>query len=179
MTLSLIDETTGEVVSVQLAELHETARAAADAFVLADRARLDLVALQARIDEAVAVQFPELKELTRHEANLKAEYQQQQQALRDAALAFWRSLPEGAGKKLLGGAVTIAQAERVTFYDAKTALDWCDECRPEWIKREPDKKLIEKLARADATAIPREVMVIDVVIETRIAEAALAELAVI
>lgn len=174
-----IDPETGEVLSGELATLHDMARAAADAFVLADRARLDLAELQARVDEAIAAQFPELKELTRHAANLKAEYQVQQQSLREAALSFWRSLPAGAGKTLLGGAVQIAEATRVVEYNAQSALDWCDECRPEWVIREADKKMIEKLARADVGMVPPEVMRLEVVAETRVKESALAELAAV
>lgn len=179
MLIGKIDPETGEVVNGELSALHEAARAAADAFVMADRARLDLAELQARVDEHIAQQFPQLAELTRHAANLKAEYQQQQQALRDVALAFWRSLPEGAGKTLLGGAVQIAEVVRVVAYDEKAALDWCDECRPEWVIREADKKMIENLARADVGMVPPEVLKLKVVAQTRIKEAALAELAAV
>lgn len=173
-----IDPDTGVIVSGELDVLNSLARTAADAYVAQDRARLDLAELQARVDEHIAQMFPQLAELTRHAANLKAEYQQQQQALRDAALAFWRSLPQGAGKTLLGGTVTIAEAVRVVSYDEKAALDWCDECRPEWIIRKADKPMIEKLARADVGMIPPEVIKLELVAETRIKEAALAELAV-
>ena len=179
MLIGKIDPETGEVLGGELSALHEMARAAADAFVLADRARLDLAALQARVDAAIAAQFPELKELTRHASNLATEYQQQQQALRDAALTFWRSLPAGAGKTLLGGAVQIAEAVRVVEYNADAALEWCEECKPEWVIKTADKKMVEKLARADVGMIPPEVMKLEVVAETRIKEAALAELAAV
>lgn len=177
--ISTIDLETGEVVSGELSALHEMARAAADAYVAQDRARLDLAELQARVDEHIAQQFPQLAELTRHAANLKAEYQQQQQALRDVALTFWRSLPEGAGKTLLGGAVQIAEAVRVVEYNADAALEWCEECKPEWVIKTADKKMVEKLARADVGMIPPAVMKLEVVAETRIKEAALAELAAV
>lgn len=174
-----IDPDTGVIVSGELDVLNSLARTAADAYVAQDRARLDLAELQARVDEHIAQQFPELKELTRHAANLKTEYATQQQALRDAALAFWRSLPAGAGKTLLGGAVTIAEAVRVVEYNEVEALEWAEECRPEWVIKTADKKMIEKLARADVGMIPPEVMKLELVAETRIKEAALAELAAV
>ena len=180
MLIGKIDPDTGEVIaSGELSALHEQARAAADAFVMADRARLDLVALQEKVDAAIAAQFPELKELTRHAANLATEYQAQQQALRDAALTLWKSLPEGAGKTLLGGAITIAEAVRVVEYNAAAALEWCEECKPEWIIKTADKKLIEKLARADVGMVPPEVLKLETVAETRVKESALAELAAV
>lgn len=172
---SQIDPETGEVISGELATLHAQARAAADAYVEMSTAQMELGDLQRRIDEIIARRFPQLKTLKQRAADLERVYTEQQTALRAAALEFWQSLPEGAGKSLLGGAVTIAEAQRVTFYDPATALEWCEEMHPDFIRMEADKKLIEKQARIGL--VPPEVMKVETVTETRIREAALAELA--
>lgn len=170
-----IDPETGEVISGELAALHTQARAAADVYVEMSRARMDLADLQRVVDALIAEQFPQLAELRKAEAALTAAYASHQEALREAARAFWMSLPSGAGKTLLGGAVTIAEAQRVTFYDAKVALEWCEEMRPDFIKHEADKKKVETAARIGL--VPPGVMKVETVIETRVKEAALAELA--
>lgn len=170
-----IDPETGEVISGELAALHVQARAAADAYVEMSIVQMELGDLQRRIDEIIARRFPQLKALKQRAADLERVYTEQQTALRAAALEFWQSLPEGAGKSLLGGAITIAQTERVTYYDAVIALEWCEEMRPDFIRMEADKKLIEKQARIGL--VPPEVMKVEKVTETRIREAALAELA--
>lgn len=177
-----IDIQTGELLEITTPEmkklhtLQSAAVEAANAYAAYDRARLDYEAQQMAAQAEIERLFPHLKALMERVEALKGTYETCQQALREAALATWRALPD-AGKTYLGGAVSIAETERVTHYDPAQALAWAIEMnRGDLIKQQVDKAALQKLV-LNGLEIPGEVIICERIAETRIKESVLARLA--
>lgn len=170
-----VDAQTGELVNPANADLLALARQTADAFVDSERARLAYEGLEATIRERIALEYPQLASIREQVAQTRIAYEDAQARLRDTALACWREDKAG-GKRLLGGAITIAESQRVTFYDEAAALDWCVEMHAtHLIMKSVDKRGIEQYARKKQ--LPREVMTLETIAETRVNVSALAALA--
>lgn len=169
----VVDPETGVVmrdsaaVDEPLARFIGAADAAADTLRALERTNMELAIVERLIEDLIAEKFPQLKEMRRFQKNLQTAYSEAESALRAAAVEAWESFPAGASKSLLGGAVTIREAQRVTHYDPAGAIDWCQECAPDLLKIEANKSGIEKRLKAGAE-VPAQIMQVTTVIETAI-----------
>lgn len=165
-----LDTETGELLTQEAYALHVAALNAANAFAAYDRARLDMEALNAAVEETVRTMFPEFAALKEALAGLKKAYDAAQDALRTAALA--QHTATGV-KTFYGGAVGVSEATRRTHYDAKAAHDFILESR-RWDLFKIDEAALNKLAKAGE--VPEAIVKFETVAETRVSEAKLSAL---
>lgn len=165
-----LDTETGELLTPEAYALHVAALNAANAFAAYDRARLDMEAINRRIEEAIASQFPEFAALKEAVAGLKKAYEEAQELLRTAAPAQYAVT---GTKTFYGGAVGVSEVSRKTHYDAKAAHDWAVEMNRLDLLT-PNEKAMTELAKAKQ--LPDAVMKFETVLETRLTESKLSAL---
>lgn len=165
-----LDTETGELLTPEAYALHVAALNAANAFAAYDRARLDVEAMNAAVEEAVRKMFPEFAEVKEALAGLKKAYEEAQTALRTAALAQYAVT---GTKTFYGGAVGVSEVSRKTHYDAKAAHDWAVEMNRLDLLT-PNEKAMTELAKAKQ--LPEAIVRFETVAETRVSEAKLSAL---
>ncbi len=153
---------TGEVISTEEHDLRELGKQVKERGALLELKKADLAEQRLAVDALIRAHFPNLRQQEQEVAELEEEFLNDIHTMRQLALFLHE---DQGSKSFLSGALTVALYDRTTSYNEAEALAWCEEMRPDLIKRSADKKKLELLAKTGA--MPSEVIVVEKVAETR------------